>query len=454
MIATRVAADDPRARAWVAHLRAGGTIPWRQWALGVEPTRAEPESGDGGGPLPGAAQLEVVRRLAARREAAGDRDAPASEASGGWFAALADNVLGRSGPGRGAGEIPLAEPAYDGSPVSGTPAGTPAADPAAVPDSELLRVCVGAIAELLVTGAVGTRPGGASSGASSSGVASAGRHPGTTRASGLRRLPLRGRVTVVGAPDARGETSVRALRRAGFLTPPDAEAPARPRVVVAVAPLEHLLAQAWSARVQHGAAVRWSSFVERVVRADRPPPGIDLPAVVGRWADQVGARRVALAPAGSELRRTLEHGRTLEHRHIVLDPVAVDLLRRLNAVLNVRVPADRHRLLRAQVAALLAPRSAPPGVPAASPAKQLGVPTAHTAWARDHAARMSEALAAGGYPVLGASDLPALLSGAGAPTRRSIRAAEVLDLALDLCLQLADGRPAGHHPQTPEVLGS
>jgi hypothetical protein len=67
---------------------------------------------------------------------------------------------------------------------------------------------------------------------------------------------------------------------------------------------------------------------------------------------------------------------------------------------------------------------------------------------------MSEALAAGGYPVLGASDLPALLSGAGGSTRRSIGATEVLDLALDLSLQLADGRPAGHRPQTQEVHGS
>jgi hypothetical protein len=412
--------------------------------VSVESTRAEPASGDGAGPLPGAAQLEVVRRLAARREAAGDRDAPAAEASGGWFTALADTVLGRSGPGRGAGEIPLAEPAYEGAPVSGTPAGTPAADPAAVPDSELLRVCVGALAELLVTGAVGTRPGGSSSGAAASraataGAASAGRQPGTTRASGLRRLPLRRRVTVVGAPDARGETSVRALRRAGLLTTPDAETPARPRVVVAVAPLEHLLAQAWSARVQHGAAVRWSSFVERVLRADRPPPGIDLPAVAARWADQVGARRVALAPAGPGLTSSLDE------RRAVLEPVAVDLLRRLIAVLNVRVSAERHRLLRGQVVALLAARTS---------VQQLGVPTAHTAWVRDHAARMSEALAAGGYSVLGASDLPALLPGAGGPTRRSIGAAEVLDLALDLSLQLADGRPAGHRPQTQEVHGS
>ena len=53
-------------RTWAQHLRSGGSTPWAAW-----PAVAPASSGDVlTGPLPGAAQLEVVRRLAAARDRA------------------------------------------------------------------------------------------------------------------------------------------------------------------------------------------------------------------------------------------------------------------------------------------------------------------------------------------------------------------------------------------------
>jgi hypothetical protein len=62
-----VSADDFHAAAWswVAHLRAGGSTPWAHWVT----ARHEPASP--GALLPGAAELELVRRLNRRLKAAG-----------------------------------------------------------------------------------------------------------------------------------------------------------------------------------------------------------------------------------------------------------------------------------------------------------------------------------------------------------------------------------------------
>jgi hypothetical protein len=46
-----------RAWGWVAHLRTGGTTPWSQWQDPAPPAE------QGGRYLPGAQQLELLRRL-------------------------------------------------------------------------------------------------------------------------------------------------------------------------------------------------------------------------------------------------------------------------------------------------------------------------------------------------------------------------------------------------------
>ena len=86
--------------------------------------------------VPGAAQLERVRRLAL-----------VSQLDGATFTRLADVVLHRSAPGRGLAQQPLSWPVREGAPRR---FGAPPTDPSAVPVDELVRVAVGTLTELLL----------------------------------------------------------------------------------------------------------------------------------------------------------------------------------------------------------------------------------------------------------------------------------------------------------------
>ncbi|MWP67899.1 hypothetical protein, partial [Escherichia coli] len=126
---------SPFARAawsWTEHLRHGGTTPWSTW-LGLTHD-ADPPAGL---TPPGAAQLELLRTLAAQ---AGPDRATA-------LPRLTEVVLGRSGPGRGLAQQPLAWP----GPLGRPPFGAPPVDPGDVPVAELLRLGVGVLTDLLLT---------------------------------------------------------------------------------------------------------------------------------------------------------------------------------------------------------------------------------------------------------------------------------------------------------------
>lgn len=101
---------------WADHLRSGGSTPWAEF----EPTGART------GEVPGAAQLELVRLLAARWQGPG-------------FEHLADRVLRRDAPGRGLPRLHVVHP--------DAPRG-PAVDPSDIPVDELLRVGSGVLADL------------------------------------------------------------------------------------------------------------------------------------------------------------------------------------------------------------------------------------------------------------------------------------------------------------------
>lgn len=406
-------AHDPDriARSWVAHLRAGGRTPWSQWEYDDEP--GEPTRQ---GPVPGAAPLEVVRRLAMHRCASDLVDT-------GDFTALADVVLARSGPGRGMGEIPLPHKGIE----QATAVGTPPTDPADVPVEELLRVCVGALAELLVT----TPP-----------------DPEPVTSPTRRRRPWATSFRLVGAPASRA--SVRAVLAANR----HVEGGRRPTVLVLADPLEEMLGQVWSARVQRGATVRWPRLLANLVRADRLPPAVDLTQVAARWADRVGADRVhVLLPDGGPAARqaagllglrlreaTFDDRGALPEPRWLPEPLRLsapetEVLRRVNAVLSVRVPAARHHALVRRAARLL--RESPgAAVPPAA------VPPDVAAWVRARAEQMHDQLLAGGYAVHG--DPERLAAGGGAPLRRSA----VLDVALAACLRVA------HDNRSQEVPGS
>ncbi len=344
---------------WAQHLRRGGTTRWADWTAADRPTSEGPssdgpmsdrEAPDGpardgavatgpppGWDPPGAAQLELVRQLSAGVRARAGRGTRIE------LTGLADLVLGRSGPGRGLGQQPLSWPAGR-APF----AGAPPVDPADVPVEELVRVGVGALTELLLAAA------------SDPEVRLA---PGPSRSS-RRRRPRVPEVVLDGAPG-----TVAAVRRclvaAGI--PPVVHPPARvlargpllgrgsepPPVLLLAPPLDRALVQAWSARVLRGAPVRWPGFVRRWAGRDELPPTADLARLAERWDERVGPEAVHVVAAADHADALdliagalgLLPSPTYDGR-LGLPPAAVDVLRRVNAVLGVRVPEERREQVR------------------------------------------------------------------------------------------------------------
>ena len=392
---TDAAAPRAIAWSWVEHLRSGGTTPWADWVREPAAPADVPR-----GPLPGAAQLELVRRLALAYD-----DVPRGlprEA----FSALADRALRRSGPGRGQPDLPLMLPGQS----TASAVGAPPTDPGSLPLDELIRVGVGLLADLVVV--AGPVP-----------------PPPAPR----RRLLARPAFHLAGAPVT--TSGVRAsLAAAGRV-----EGGWSPEVVLVAAPLDQHLAQVWSTRVQHGAPVRWDTFAGRWARRGALPPSADLPTIASFWAAKVGAARVhvvvaddvdqVLAETAGVLGLRRVPGRVTGTDPAPLSPEATDLVRRLNRVLNVRVGDDvRAGLLRR--ARTLVPDVA---------GRSLSLPPARRAWAEERAERVVRELRAGGYPVHG--DLARIAprhAGAAQPRRT-----DVLTLVLDTCLRTAELETTG-----------
>ena len=112
--------SEARAWGWVAHLRSGGTTPWRDWTSQGERN---------GRALPGAQQLEVLRRL--------------NQLSTPIDPTLVDRVLGASAPGRGRPDLLLAGVAPSSR------FGPPPVDPGDLAVEELLRILSGLLADEL-----------------------------------------------------------------------------------------------------------------------------------------------------------------------------------------------------------------------------------------------------------------------------------------------------------------
>ncbi|MGZ4580528.1 MAG: hypothetical protein ACXVXG_07810 [Nocardioidaceae bacterium] len=389
---------EPTAWAWVEHVRAGGCTPWLDFvgSAAVAPAPAT----DGRGPLPGAAQLELVRRLAER-----GTTEPAA------FTRLADTILPRSGPGRGLAQLPLLWPPDGDAPRIGAPP----VDPAEVPTEELVRVGVGALTDLLQ------------------------RRDPAAPARPRRHRPCARSFHQAGAPTT--TAAVRAALAAAGL----GLGGRSPEVLVFAPPFEQLLGQVWSARVQAGAPVRWPTFVTKWAGRRDLPPSADLAAIASGWAERVGPDRVHLVCAGSEAdaRRTAAAVLGVDcpdarHRPTAqpsaLSAAGVDLTRRVNRLLNVRLPADRHAaVLRSLVAALT---QVDPLTDGARPG--LAVPRRHRPWAQAVSERVVEGLRGRGYAVHGDLDSITVTNRThpGAATRPRRR--DVLDLVLDACLWAAE----------------
>lgn len=387
--------DERVARGWVDHLRDGGSASWTDWC--VRPGAA----GSWAGPVPGAAQLELVRRLASRRERTG------VTVSGPAFADLADRALRRSGPGRGQPDRPLPLP----GPAGSRQVGAAPLDPSEVPVGTLVRLGVGLLADLVID--AGPLPA-----------------PPAARRRARDVLSSRARVHLAGAP-VLVDTVRAALATAGI----HEHGRRSPEVLILAPPLDEHLAQVWSSRVQHGAPVRWDTFAGRWARKDALPPSADLPGIAAFWAERVGAARVHVLvdPAIHDvagvlgLRQVPAAGGTGDVHDLSAE--ALDVLRRLNRVLNVRAATDvRDGLLR-RARTLLPEREGRP----------LALPEPRLEWAQTRAVRVREQIRAGGYAVHG--DLAALTPrhrGRAAPRRP-----EVLTLVIEACLRTASAEDQG-----------
>jgi len=286
--------SEDRAWGWVAHLRAGGTTPWSAW---------RDEAAPAGRVLPGAQQLELLRRL---------------NEAGSPSEALVERVLVADLPGRGRPELPLLG-------ADGGDYGPVAVDPGELGAPELLRPATTLLAEDL--------------------AADHARAPKPRRAwRRPRRLPYR----------LAGDPWVASAARA-VLRPANSG-----RVLVLGGPLEALLADVWAHRCLSGSgARRWSRWLQRSVRLDALPRGADTLGAARRLAALVGRDRVtvvldpALVPGLLRLPPVERPSGT-----------AIDLARRTGPALASRVGDRAGAVLRETLLPRVGPVGEPPvGVP-------------------------------------------------------------------------------------------
>jgi hypothetical protein len=367
---------EARAWGWVAHLRSGGRTPWRGWHDPAPPAE------QAGRYLPGAQQLELLRRLNAL-----GRPSPV----------LAERVLATSAPGRGRPDLGL---------VGVLPEfrfGPPPVDPAELPTRELVRVVTALIAE---------------------DVARAG-DPAPQRPARL----LRRRYRVLGDPEL-----ARSVREALIADrrPPGGRSAV---VVVTGTDLASMLVHVWTARSLGAGARRWPEWVAGEVRRPTVLPGIDLAAVAAHWAGRVGPTRVHVLPGDAgDLRRATRLAGARRARPVLLDlsADAVELARRTGPVLGSLVsPETRTHLMWHRLRPVLAATDGPP----------LVVPDRYRRHLVEQTAVLRRRLALGNYAVHGELPDPSDRPGVTAPDED-----RVLDLAMRLLLEapLATPHSATH----------
>jgi hypothetical protein len=379
---------DGQARAWgwVVHLRSGGTTPWSAWR---EPAPPQQQAGRY---LPGAQQLELLRRLNQQR-------VPAP--------GLAGRVLAASAPGRGRPDLGLV------GVLPRTRFGPQPVDPSELPPDELVRVATALIAEDIV--AAGDPP-----------------RPRPTRR-------FRRRYRLLGDPEL-----ARPFREALIADgrPPGGSGAT---VVVLGTDPERMLVHAWTARCFGTEGVRpWPEWVAAAARGGTLPPRIDLAEIAHAWADRVGDGRVHVVLDDPGYGARLAGLRHPAPAAADLSADAIELARRTGPVVGTLVPPERRaQLLWHRLRPLLA------GFDGAT----LLVPERHRPWLADRATDLRRRLGRGGYAVHG--DLPdpsaALPSDdqGDRPGRQVGVAAPDDERVLVLAMQVLLGPPIG----APEAAG-
>jgi len=375
--------DTGRARAWawIAHLREGGTTPWRSWTGS--------DASDQGRYLPGAQQLELLRRL---------------NLAGRPSSTLVERVLAASAPGRGRPDLELV--GVD----EARRFGPPAVDPGTLPDEELLRVATGLLA-LDLASRVEMREMVVDPSAGQPFPSSRRRTRRTRRPRRPRRL--RTRYELAGDPWL-ASAYTDALVADG--RPPGGGGRA---VHVLGGDLSTMLAHTWSAGAFGTGTPSWPDFLARLQARRRLPRRVDLPGVVERFRARPHTGRVGVVLDLGELPGLVGVRR--------LDAVsdapahATELARQIGVALSLHVlPAEQAALL----SSVLRPRMA--GVAGALP----DVPPEHRDWVEDAAFGLRQRLLRARYPVVGDPDV-LLPSWSGRPPD------SVLGLAIELLMEEA-----------------
>jgi hypothetical protein len=343
-----------RAWGWVAHLRTGGTTPWARWQ---EPA---PDADQGGRFLPGAQQLELLRRL---------------NVAGPPSAGLAARVLTASAPGRGLPDLGLEGVLPPSS------FGSPPVDPSDLAPEELVRVATALLAEDVVA---------------------AGDPDGPSRVKLLRR-----RYRMLGDPEL-----ARPIREALIAAGHPPGGPSATVVVLGTG-LDRMLAHEWTAR-SFGAGVRpWREYVAGERRRTSLSRRFDLAAVAQHWSGRVGPGRVHVVVDDTRLAARLAGRRRPVPDQTELSADAVELARRTAPVVGTLVtPERRSRLMWHRFRPMLAAHPGPP----------LLVPARHHAWLAGCTADLRRRLSAGGYAVHGDLPEPSVRPGVTAPDEEGVLA--------------------------------
>jgi hypothetical protein len=344
------ALGEQRAWGWVAHLREGGTTPWQEWQ-----GRGESH----GRYLPGAQQLELLRRL----NAAGRPDR-----------ALGETVLAASAAGRGRPDLEL----VDAGPESTF--GPAPVDPAELPAGELVRVAASVLADQVVD----------------DGVPDRGEQP---RASWWRRG-----YRLVGDPELADPLRAQLVGRG---RPPGGR---EPRIVVLGSDLATMAGHAWTHRAFTEGVTAWREWLKLLRERRELPARADVLAVARAWERRVGKARVhvVLDPGGATGEMTGAVARLAGERRPLAAPVTLsgecgELARRVGSVLGLLVLPDAREAL---LTATLRPRieAASLRTPGGRP---LVVPAVHRDWFEGAAEQMRDGIRRAGYAVHG--DLDALV---------------------------------------------